>query len=207
MDIDSFLYRFCAHVSMWESLALPFEQGDCVCATDTQVLLCVPKPLVVYNYRKSDKPNLDEMIPAYDPDFSFHRKDLEDALFRADIELDELNVDCEECNGSGDVYWDYTDRYGDGYQIKGDCPVCHGDGYVRNGSDKFLNIANYEFEASDLLLLYHVMKETDTKVALVSRGDRSRFRFDLKNGVKVVAIAQCDLECKYPSVEVDPIEK
>lgn len=37
-------------------------------------------------------------------------------------------VKCEECDGSGEVYWEYTDSHGHTHEHISDCPICDGTG-------------------------------------------------------------------------------
>lgn len=45
-------------------------------------------------------------------------------------EVIEDAVECEECDGSGMVYWEYTDNNGHTHEHEYDCPVCDGTGEI-----------------------------------------------------------------------------
>ena len=39
-------------------------------------------------------------------------------------------VECKDCNGSGEVYWEYTDNHLHTHERLFDCPVCNGTGEI-----------------------------------------------------------------------------
>lgn len=39
-------------------------------------------------------------------------------------------VECKECDGDGEVYWEYTDNHGHTHEHLYDCPVCDGTGKI-----------------------------------------------------------------------------
>ena len=43
---------------------------------------------------------------------------------------EEVVVECEECDGSGTVYWEYTDNHGNTHERLMDCPICNGEGEI-----------------------------------------------------------------------------
>lgn len=40
-------------------------------------------------------------------------------------------IECKECDGEGEVYWEYTDGHGHHHERLYDCPVCDGKGDIR----------------------------------------------------------------------------
>lgn len=45
-------------------------------------------------------------------------------------------VECKECDGSGEVYWEYTDNTGHTHEHLGECPVCDGTGEAEHEKTK-----------------------------------------------------------------------
>ena len=45
-------------------------------------------------------------------------------------------VECEECDGSGEVYWEYTDNTGHTHMHLDECPVCDGTGEIEHEKTK-----------------------------------------------------------------------
>ena len=45
-------------------------------------------------------------------------------------------VECEECNGKGEVYWEYTDNHLNTHERLMDCPICDGTGELEHEKTK-----------------------------------------------------------------------
>ena len=45
-------------------------------------------------------------------------------------------VECKECDGSGEVYWEYTDNSGHTHEHLDECPVCDGTGEIEHEKTK-----------------------------------------------------------------------
>lgn len=45
-------------------------------------------------------------------------------------------VECKECDGSGEVYWEYTDNHGHTHEHIFDCPICDGTGEMEHEKTK-----------------------------------------------------------------------
>ena len=59
-------------------------------------------------------------------------KAIKDALAKLPmVEEEEIeDVECEECDGSGEVECEYHDNQGSTHEVMADCPICFGTGYV-----------------------------------------------------------------------------
>jgi len=59
-------------------------------------------------------------------------KAIKDALAKLPMveEEDMEDVDCDECDGSGEVECEYIDNNGVTHEVTADCPICFGSGYV-----------------------------------------------------------------------------
>ena len=44
--------------------------------------------------------------------------------------------ECKECDGSGEVYWEYTDNHGHTHEHLMDCPICDGTGEMEHEKTK-----------------------------------------------------------------------
>jgi hypothetical protein len=78
-------------------------------------------------------------------------------------------VECEECDGSGTVYWEYTDNHENTHERLMDCPICNGEGEIepcktkKTGKkiiveDTVIEVRNAHIFANRLLLLKTAMK-------------------------------------------------
>ncbi len=65
-------------------------------------------------------------------------KAIKDALAKLPmIEEEEIeDVDCDECDGSGEVEYEYVDKGGSTHEVTADCPICFGSGYVEGEPKK-----------------------------------------------------------------------
>ena len=53
------------------------------------------------------------------------------------VEEEEIeDVDCDECDGSGEVECEYIDNNGVTHEVTADCPICFGSGYVDSAPKK-----------------------------------------------------------------------
>lgn len=77
-------------------------------------------------------------------------------------------VKCKECDGSGEVYWEYTDYHGHTYERLSDCPICNGTGEIKpektkktgkqiTKEDAVINIGNGYFFAKNICKLKSAM--------------------------------------------------
>lgn len=65
-------------------------------------------------------------------------KAIKDALAKLPmVEEEEIeDVDCDECDGSGEVEYEYVDKGGSTHEVTADCPICFGSGYVDGAPKK-----------------------------------------------------------------------
>lgn len=65
-------------------------------------------------------------------------KAIKDALAKLPmVEEEEIeDVDCDECDGSGEVEYEYVDKGGSTHEVTADCPICFGSGYVEGEPKK-----------------------------------------------------------------------
>ena len=77
-------------------------------------------------------------------------------------------IECKECDGSGEVYWEYTDNDGHTHERLYDCPICDGTGELEHEKTKktggqiiqeyaVINIGNGYFCAKNIQKLKSAM--------------------------------------------------
>ena len=115
-------------------LEKPFTEGEYVVATETHIILFIRKDFLEEEYISTIKPPVAALnkIPIQNCDIPVCSSAIRAAL---DIlpkveEFEEVceEIECEECDGDGEVYWEYQDRHGHTYQSVHDCPCCDGSG-------------------------------------------------------------------------------
>jgi len=106
----------------------PFVIGDMAYATDAYIMAITPKiNTEVFDYfDEKQAANVLNIIPeGRNRNDVFSIKDINWLIEIAptEKEYEEKENECSECNGSGEVYWEYN-----GYDKEDDCPECDGDG-------------------------------------------------------------------------------
>lgn len=111
-------------------LNYPYRRDGYVYATDRHKLIRVKEDIVSGDYEVTDKMKLN--IPTDNCDYIISDKNIEKALSEIPKvkEVEEKEVECSECDGTGEVDWEYRDKNGKDYEGCFECPVCDGTGYV-----------------------------------------------------------------------------
>ena len=149
-----------------------------VWATNGHILIRIPPERLVEEYNKFDRLTLPELGELC------HKRLSLDALKRA---LDKLPTKhfttCPECDGYGNVEWEYHDKDGDRHEMEEECPVCKGDGEILH--DYVIKIGLSVFSSFYLEIVYkalRLMKADTVEVAYNS----SNLALELRhNGVKI----------------------
>lgn len=82
---------------------------------------------------------------------------------------------CDECGGSGEVWWTYKDKHGERHDQDWDCPICYGEGIKSRGTgqlhaDPYVSIKLGEayFRAKYIEKLKSCMQLLDRDYALLT---------------------------------------
>ncbi len=108
-----------------------------VWSTDGYTLIRVNPEILVGEYIKESlpMPNLE-----YPCEKTITIKALSKALEACPLVDEEVviqdDVKCEECDGSGEVYWEYTDNHLHTHERLMDCPICDGTGEMEHEKTK-----------------------------------------------------------------------
>nr|DAN74227.1 MAG TPA: protein of unknown function (DUF5351) [Caudoviricetes sp.] len=98
-------------------------------------------------------------------------------------------IECKECDGSGEVYWEYTDNHLHTHECLSYCPICHGTGELEpektkktgkqiTKEDAVINIGNAYFFAKNICKLKSAMDFLGiTSVELVYNPERGASEF------------------------------
>ena len=130
------LQMFCETNALRETYNSPFfneADGGRLMATEGHLLILVDRKLLRGKYKQ-----FSQRLPAFD----FNRCDtnitvpfsaIEAAYNKFDLEPEKVTTDgqsieCPECDGSGEVEYEYTDNDGHTYYKDCDCPICMGTG-------------------------------------------------------------------------------
>ncbi len=118
-------------------LEKPYPCGDYYVATDTVVLLMIKKDLVEGTFDEvKHAPNALKVIPQQNCELLLDRNTIISALdnlpHEKEIEEVEPAIDCPECDGDGEVEWEYQDRKFYHHTKFMECPCCKGSGILRD---------------------------------------------------------------------------
>ena len=108
------------------------ENGN-VYATDAHALIVVPESELCLKYNTNEKyPNAQKLIDDIEAKELTSVKakvsDLVKELTKARLMIDKNSIKCKECDGHGDVEWEYEDKKGSTHYRNEYCPVCNGEG-------------------------------------------------------------------------------
>lgn len=107
-------------------------------------------------------------------------------------------VECEDCNGTGEVTWEYMDIHGHTHEHESDCPVCDGTGEIEPEKTKktgkfitdeyaVINIGNAYFYAHAIIKLKFAMDFLRiTSVELTHNPKRGANEFVLNDDVRTM---------------------
>ena len=146
MISSRFVENFCSDNR--EKFCHPFINGDYVVATDTHAVVVVNKEEVESDdpLNVSDKDYV-EIVESGTGDevrnITFNYNDLLNALKQVPISSDSEHL-CPDCDGYGEVDFEYHSTHDYEYTMRGECPVCNGTGI--NSNFIYLHKANGWFD-------------------------------------------------------------
>lgn len=152
-----FLQQFCSENS--SKFKEPFINGDYVVATDAHIMLMIKKEKVdeYETLTESEKDYVQVALDAKGTEYQNIKLKLSDiinAVKSIKIDHDDIHI-CKDCNGHGNVDFEYTSRNGEWYTLNGDCPVCDGTGVDPNY--EYLDIANGWFNKKECAIALKTM--------------------------------------------------
>ena len=203
------LDKFCDKTHIKEILTEPFFNTNYneVWSSDGVVLIRInPKVLTnEYPKKKLDFPKLE---------VSCNKKITLDAVNQALDDCPKIDeVECEDCNGSGYVTWEYMDIHGHTHEHEYDCPVCDGTGEIEPERTKktgkqitdenaVINIGNAYFRARVISKLKFALDFLGiTSADLISNPDRWSNEFILDDDIHIALMPMlfdptCECEAK-----------
>lgn len=183
MITSRFLENFCD--SSRERFSSPFLNGDYVVATDTHALVVVNKEEVESDdpLKESEKDYIaivengkgDEVR-----NITFTYNELLDALKQVEISADNEHL-CPDCDGCGEVDFEYRSTHDYEYTMRGECPVCNGTGI--NSNFIYLHKANGWFD------------KTLTAIETCGIWFNPKYIDDLVRIMDELSVTSCTMEC------------
>ena len=191
---------FCDPHSNREQLQKPYyeKRAKTVYATDGRVVILMNPNVTSLSYEEIDFPLIGNLIKVAGKEFftlESLKKVLESFGMEEERVIMEVGGECEECEGSGEVEWEYTDLDGKSHFHDDDCPVCNGDGTTEDilkntgfmipTDNSFVRIGKSFLRGIGAQKLLWVMEYFNVDKAGFSEDDKT-ICFTLKNGVQIV---------------------
>lgn len=184
----------------------PFVNNGWVAATETHFCLLIKPEYLKQTYEPGEKPNVSKILTESNLDITISRSELLEAIKAVSTEKEKRvirpGVKCSECDGDGEVEWEYIDSDNYAHSEYFDCPICHGSGYKVNEltadtgrivPSRSTTLGVYETPFSALLLL----KVCDAmellgidKMQYVASYENKANRFILADGIQVIIMPQ-----------------
>lgn len=86
-----------------------------------------------------------------------------------------ISTKCDECGGSGEVWWTYKDKHGERHDKDWDCPICYGEGIKSRGTGQLhadpyvlIKLGEAYFRAEYIEKLKSCMQLLDSDYALLT---------------------------------------
>lgn len=190
----------------------PFFNTKCneVWSTDGYTLIRIKPERLVSEYPKGEL-----TLPALE--FPCKKKITIEAINKALDECPKVDeeiivqdaVECKECDGSGEVYWEYTDNHLHTHERLYDCPVCDGTGEIKPeitrktgkktvDKNSIIKVGNAYLYAKNIYKLKSAMDFLDiTSVELIYNHYRNASEFVIDEDIRIELVPMLfDHTCK-----------
>lgn len=133
-EINDFLLNlFTGNDKLRPIMMFPNLKNGIVYASDAHVLITIPETELSLKYKTNDKyPDAQKLIDDFESgsitSIKVHVADIAKELVKARILIDKDRVMCKDCDGAGEVEWEYSSKNFDRHEKIDDCPVCKGEG-------------------------------------------------------------------------------
>nr|DAN19901.1 MAG TPA: protein of unknown function (DUF5351) [Caudoviricetes sp.] len=197
------LELFCDPYSELTFKQKPYYETQCkkVFATDGVILIMMNPSMLSESYEEIKKPVIYKVFRgSMEEYFTFEalKKVLASFAMEEEQVVTEEGRECEECEGSGEVEWEYTDQDGEIHFRDSDCPVCHGDGMFEDvfkstgfmipTEDSIVRIGKLFFRGIVVQKLLWAMEYFNVDKAAFAKGKNS-ISVTLNNGVGIAIAA------------------
>ena len=194
------LNKFCDKNEFRKLLRTPFfnTRYNEVWSTDGHALIRIKPERLVGEYPKGEL-----TLPTLE--FPCKKKITIEAINKALNECPKVDeeiviqdaVECEDCDGSGEVCWEYTDNKGYTHEHLDDCPVCNGTGEITPEKTKktgkkraeekaIINVGNAYIFACNIYKLKFAMDFLDiTSVELAYNHERGASEFVIDEDIHI----------------------
>lgn len=193
----------------------PLLKDDKVFASDGHKLININAEVCQGEYEKTELFNI--KIPPVEQELNIPLLSLEkayDSLPKVeDEEYDE--EECNECNGTGSVEWEYTDKNGKTHYQDFDCPACDGWGFLKRNVRKcyepeynaiieldgfFINNQHIKAIIDALFLLG---KDHITLLSKAKKDSVAWAYFRIDENITIIVAPYCDCDEEHADAKVE----
>ena len=181
-----------------------------VFATNGIILIMMDPCMLSESYEEIEKPFIYKVFcDSMEGYFTFEslKKVFESFEMEKELVLMEEGKECEECNGLGEVEWEYTDKDGEMHFHYGDCPFCNGEGqecedvfestgFMIPTDDSIVRIGKLFFRGILAQKLLWVMEYFNVDKAAFAEGENS-ISVTLNNGVEIAIASLYPFESQH----------
>ena len=168
-------------------LRQPFIQDSKVCATDGYMMIRIGAALCEGDYQERPgdlRPPSLTIIPVPNTDEPLTYRQLKVAL---DARPEERSIRCPDCNGDGEVTWEYMDKNRERHTLQDTCPVCDGSGFT-------VTVSKFQYTIHGAALCRHKVKTLLRTMELL-QADTLRLRhFKLPHSPLLFGVEGEDIE-------------
>lgn len=158
----------------------PFLVDGCVCATDSHIYIRIKADALNGEYSQRGRGLVN--WPDGNCSYIVTAKAIDNVLCRLprvpEFKTTGENIPCSECNGAGEVEWEYDSLYDDPYFEYFPCPICHG--------SKYESIAQKEPTGSTI-------PDPDELIGIASTLLQSRYIHTLRKAMEIIGISSVHL--------------
>lgn len=196
-------------------LRKPFERGDYVYATNTFVMVRVAKNICDEKYSKIDSPRV---IPGFPEPSCRYRLELKElieiikSIPRSEtVKVSGKDAECDECEGSGRVEWNYESISGEEYTELFDCPICHGNGKVATKElereERNISINGVSFNVELIMKIADAMNDIGLSLAVITSLTKDGpMRINFQEGIDVLLMPNSWTPCRELVLSEDKVQ-
>lgn len=195
------LNKFCNVFHVKPLLRTPFlnTKYNEVWSTDGRVLIGVNPEILAKEYPKEEHPFPPLEFPCKKTiTIEALNKAFDSCPMIGEEFIVEDGVECDECDGSGAVYWEYKDNHGNTHERLMDCPICNGEGEIEPcktkktgeniiAEDIVVEVRNAHIFAKQLQLLKIAMEFLNVDTVKMTHNDpNGANEFVINNDIRII---------------------
>lgn len=126
-------YQFVGNDELRPNMHAPFEVDGVIYATNAYSIIYTEKNNCDFDYNENSIPHIKQVIPFQTNSnqlIDLKLSEFEKYLTEIETSIKQESGECSECNGSGEVEWEY--KY---YSKEFECPKCEGFGTIDKSSE------------------------------------------------------------------------